>query len=89
MFPLRYFIGLSNFAVACITIPDIHPQRAIISQYPLALAEHVDQVGDVSVGRDFETDLTIYAIITQAVVNKADWLLSCVQNHPPKGYVMR
>ena len=48
-------------ASASVTISQIQPARAIIPEYPLALTEHIDQVGDVLVRRLLQTDLLVYA----------------------------
>jgi len=51
----------SPITIACITVPNIDPQRAVIAQYPLALTEHRNQVGNVLVRRLLQTDLLVYA----------------------------
>ena len=44
-----------------ITIANIHPERAVIAQYPLALTEHLNEVCDVLVRRNFQSNLLVNA----------------------------
>ena len=45
--------------VTRVAIPQVQPQRAVVAQHPLDLAEHGDEVGDVGLGGGFEAELRV------------------------------
>ena len=56
--------------LVCIRIPNIQPQRAIVSQHPPHFAEHGDKTLNVLLRRGFKADLAGRAIVAQAIVGR-------------------
>jgi len=81
---LRFHAPIRKTILPCpsaadVRVPKVQPQHPVILQHPPHLAEHLNHVGDVLLGRFLKAELVRVAVVPQSPIRRgSDATLDCL-----------